>query len=413
VSSNTPTFTPTYTATPTASPTYTFTNTYTDTWTCTATPSITQSVTYTNTVSSNTPTLTPTYTNTATQSETWTATQSVTATPTYTNSNTPSNTATQSYTWTATQSATESSTYTQSQTPTATPTQSSSTTQSVTFSATPTYTQTLTYTGTPSRTNTKTVTPTMTETSTYTSTSTNTATVTITLTPMPSPVTLNITLGSAGEAPKVGAIVTYTIHVENDTQETVDNIELWDTLPGAMTYNGSSNTVQPAVDGNYLSWDVTIDPQTGQPFLLGPGKSFNIEFTVVINDVDPSVLPLSNMVGIDYNDPAYTPAIGKHPPIFSTDSFYPIGDPVVYPNPYNVDSVMPLIFDDIVPGSLIQIYTLSGELVAAIQAPTIKTTWNGRNENNRKVSAGIYYFVIHNQASGQVKKGKLFVINGN
>jgi hypothetical protein len=119
------------------------------------------------------------------------------------------------------------------------------------------------------------------------------------------------------------------------------------------------------------------------------------------------------MVGIDYNDPAYTPAIGKHPPLFSQDSFYPIGDPVVYPNPYNVDSVLPLIFDDIVPGSLIQIYTLSGELVAAIQAPTIKTTWNGRNENNRKVSPGIYYFIIHNQASGQVKKGKLFVINGN
>jgi flagellar hook assembly protein FlgD len=90
-----------------------------------------------------------------------------------------------------------------------------------------------------------------------------------------------------------------------------------------------------------------------------------------------------------------------------------VGDPVVYPNPYDISTGEPLIFENVVPGSLIQIYTLSGERVAAIQAPSIKVMWDGKNGMGRKVSPGIYYFVIHNQSTGQVKKGKLFVVGGN
>jgi len=403
-SSNTPTDTPTYTATPSASPTYTSTgtptntptdtgtytatNTYTDTPTYTATSTMTESVTYTKTVSSDTPTFSPTFTNTVTESQTWTATQS----------------------------ATESATYTSSETSTDTPTASYSVTQSETQSATPTYTQTMTYTDTPSQTETKTDTATWTDTATYTSTATYTATYTVTSTPMPSPVDLDRTLTTTGEAPKVGAIVTFTMHIENSTNETVNNIEMWDTLPPGMSYTGNpdtAETIQPTVTGNYLSWDLTIDPSTGLPFSLGPHQMVDIEFTAVITDIDPANMPFTDSFGVDYNDPMWTPAIGKHPPLYSKDSFYPEGDPVVYPNPYDISSGEPLIFENVVPGSLIQIYTLSGERVAAIQAPSIKVTWDGRNGMGRKVSSGIYYFVIHNQSTGQVKKGKLFVVGGN
>ena len=423
VSSNTPTFTPTYTATPTASPTYTSTGTPTNTATYTPsdtatstgtntdtytdTPSQTETVTSTKTVSSDTPTFTPSYTDTPTQSETWTSTATATDSPTYTYSNTPSNTATQSYTWTATETVTDSPTYTYSNTP------SNTATQSYTWTATSSATQTLTYTDTPSQTDTKTYTQTATDTPTYTYTATVTCTDTVTSTPMPSPVNLDISLITTGAAPKVGATVSYRIHIENNTNETVNNIAIWDTLPAGMTYTGSPEVVKPTVAGNYLSWDLTIDPSTGNPYLLGPGQILDIQVDVVINSIDPASMPFTDVVGVDYNDPMYTPAVGKHPPLYSKDSFYPIGDPVVYPNPYNPDSGVPLIFDNVVPGSLIQIYTLSGERVAAIQAPAIKVTWDGKNTRGIIVSPGIYYFVIHNQTTGQAKKGKLFVIHGN
>jgi uncharacterized repeat protein (TIGR01451 family) len=226
-------------------------------------------------------------------------------------------------------------------------------------------------------------------------------------------VNLDISLITTGAAPKVGGEVSYRIHIENNTDETVNNIAIWDTLPAGMTYTDSPEVVQPTVAGNYLSWDLTVDPSTGQPFSLGPGQIIDIQVNVVINNIDPASMPFTDVVGVDYNDPMYTPAVGKHPPLYSQDSFYPIGDPVVYPNPYNQDSGVPLIFDNVVPGSLIQIYTLSGERVAAIQAAAIKATWNGKNTRGIVVSPGIYYFVIHNQSTGQAKKGKLFVVHGN
>jgi hypothetical protein len=107
---------------------------------------------------------------------------------------------------------------------------------------------------------------------------------------------------------------------------------------------------------------LTIDPSTKKPYLLGPGHILDIQVDVVINSIDPASMPFTDVVGVDYNDPMYTPAVGKHPPLYSKDSFYPIGDPVVYPNPYNPDSGVPLIFDNVVPGSLdTDIYALGRE----------------------------------------------------
>lgn len=229
---------------------------------------------------------------------------------------------------------------------------------------------------------------------------------------MPSPVNLDITLVTSGDTPAVGALITYTVRLVNNTPYPVNNIAVWDTLPVDMVFVSSGIGPVPVLTGNYLYWDITLD-EFGVPFTLGPGDELTLEFTARILTVDVSRLPIRNTVWTDYNDPFYTPAVGKHPPLKSDDSFYPIGKPVVFPNPFNLDTDNVIRFENIVPGSLIQIYTLSGEAVVAINAGTIKASWDCKNRNGKIVSSGIYYFVIKNLSSGEVRKGKLFIVRGN
>jgi fimbrial isopeptide formation D2 family protein len=231
---------------------------------------------------------------------------------------------------------------------------------------------------------------------------------------MPSPVKLDITLEATGDTPKAGAVINYVITIKNNTSSPVDHLAVWDTLPDGMTFNGNNSEITPTQNGNYLYWDITTDSEN-VPFTLEPGKEITIEFTAKIQTIDVSKLPLANTAMTDYNDPFYIPAVGKHPAIESKVSFYPVGRAVVYPNPFNLDKDSAVIFNNVVPGSLIQIYTLSGENVKAIQVRLTKSdaAWDSTNRNGRKVSPGIYYFVIKNMSNGDIKKGKIFVIKGN
>jgi hypothetical protein len=154
------------------------------------------------------------------------------------------------------------------------------------------------------------------------------------------------------------------------------------------------------------------------PFSLQPGETEEISFNVKLLEATPSKLPLVTIAAVDYNDPYYyydyganTNGInGRHPPIMSSACFYPIGKPAVYPNPFCPDTDIVIHFDNIVPGSIVSIYTISGELVRDIQSPQIRTQWDGRNRFGSPASPGIYFFLIRNQASGQVLKGKIFVV---
>jgi len=177
-----------------------------------------------------------------------------------------------------------------------------------------------------------------------------------------------------------------------------------------MTFVSGNIGGTPAQTGNYLFWDLT---NSGTPFTLNPGQQITIEFTARIVTIDPARPLLVNTVMTDYNDPFYIPSIGKHPPLSSERSIFPKGKPVVFPNPFNLDTDKEVVFDDVVPNSLIQIFTLSGESVRAIYTGVKRTTWDGKNMNGRAVSAGIYFYVLRNQNSGDVKAGKLFVVRGN
>ena len=251
---------------------------------------------------------------------------------------------------------------------------------------------------------------------TPTATPTYTATPTFTVSPtaLPAPVTLGIDLSVTGAQPAVGAVITFTIQITNPSAtESVDHITVWDTLPAGVVFDATSLPAGFTQTGNVLSWDLTTDPGTGLPFVLQPSEQISLSYTVTLMDVSPDKLPLVNTASVDYNDPHYFAggALGKHPPVTSDTTFYPEGRPMVFPNPYNPDKDGNIKFVNIVPGSSIEIFTLSGEMVRFLPASTlIRAEWDGRNRNGNPVSTGIYYFVIKNQASGQVLKGKIFVV---
>jgi len=228
---------------------------------------------------------------------------------------------------------------------------------------------------------------------------------------MPSPVNIDIQLLTSGDEPKVGGTINYTIQITNNTSSPVSNISVWDSLPDGVSLSHVDFKIPMAADStaDYLHWDISND-ENGNPFTLYPGDVISISYSVTIGSVDVNALPLTNRSAVDYNDPVYIPSFQKHPPLYSEQSFFPLKKPVVYPNPFTLGSGRTVKFDNLVPGSIIRIFTLSGESVQDIQTTTIKTSWDGRNKSGIIVSPGIYYFIIHNPETGNVKKGKLFVI---
>jgi len=228
-------------------------------------------------------------------------------------------------------------------------------------------------------------------------------------------VELDITLSAGGEDPAIGARVTYSIVIENNDTLSVTDLFIWDTLPEEVVFLSNSFYIQPVVDGNYITWEMPDD------FVLNPGEKILIEYTVVITQLLEDGL-IENTAGADYTDPYYggvPPGTGwmpqRHEPVFSEMCFYPSGLPVVYPNPFNPHMAIngKLKFNNIVPGSLIRIFTVSGEIVQVINARYIRVEWDGKNRYGSPCSPGIYFWTVENKDSSQMHKGKLFIVSDN
>lgn len=89
-------------------------------------------------------------------------------------------------------------------------------------------------------------------------------------------------------------------------------------------------------------------------------------------------------------------------------------DAHAYPNPYKptADSTHTKItFSDLTPGAKVQIFTLNGEPVKALNASGSSTTleWTAVDDGGKQVASGVYIYLITN-AEGQQKEGKLAVI---
>ncbi|MFH1962915.1 MAG: T9SS type A sorting domain-containing protein [bacterium] len=79
----------------------------------------------------------------------------------------------------------------------------------------------------------------------------------------------------------------------------------------------------------------------------------------------------------------------------------------VWPNPLIVNGISPdeFTFANLSPSSVVRIYTLAGELIAAIN----KNTWNAKNDDGKAVASGVYFYVVEDEGSVR-KTGKLAVI---
>lgn len=220
-----------------------------------------------------------------------------------------------------------------------------------------------------------------------------------------------IDLDVTGSEPRVGSVLNYRITVRNpDTRDTSGLIIRMQLQPG-LSLDSVDFVMQPQVIGNELIWDLTNNPSTGLPLTIGPNGTTDriiIDFSVRINAENAGGNPYVTTAIAEYYDPAYTYP-GPRNSVMSDQSFYPQGKVVVYPNPFSKSKDKTVKFDNVVPGSVVQVFTIAGESVTSLQADEMKVYWNTKNSAGQYVSPGIYYFIITNQKSKAVLKGKLFV----
>jgi len=283
-------------------------------------------------------------------------------------------------------------------TPTDTATDTSTATFTDTATNTYTFTDTATYTATFTHTNTF----------TQTFTFTNTYTPTQTPTQPQLPVTLGVTLKAKGDNPAPGAVITYSLRIVNNDYAPVSNITVYDVLPDELVFRAyTQNVASIEVNGNSLVWDF------GPDFVLNPGESYTLEFTVEMLRQGQDGDLVINTADVQYNDPFYTVISGTKHSVMSNMSFYPEGIPAVYPNPFDRTKAKGglLKFFNLAPYTSVRIYTLSGEGVfsgSTQSAPFF--FWDGKNNYGKPISPGIYYWVTNNMTSGQINKGKLLVV---
>ena len=230
--------------------------------------------------------------------------------------------------------------------------------------------------------------------------------VIIIFTPTPLPET-NLTLKKEilSKTNKIGEQVKYRIIIENRDNGCARNIRVWDTLPDCLKYINCNTDIQPKIIDNFIYWDFSETLLT-----LCKDNSFIIEFETKLVKI-PENKYVINKIMTDYNDGYYNGA-QRHPPVFSTATFFLDNIPVIYPNPFKLGETKnnKIKIDNLSPGSLIQIFTISGELVIGVYSSENKFFWDAKNRKGCKISAGIYYWVIKTPAN-EVYRGSLFVIN--
>jgi ligand-binding sensor domain-containing protein len=85
----------------------------------------------------------------------------------------------------------------------------------------------------------------------------------------------------------------------------------------------------------------------------------------------------------------------------------------VFPNPFRTAGRQELTFTGLPLGAALRVYSVAGELVAALQADPGRAsmTWNGQNDSGFLVASGIYYYLAEGE-SGERTRGRFAVVNG-
>jgi hypothetical protein len=117
------------------------------------------------------------------------------------------------------------------------------------------------------------------------------------------------------------------------------------------------------------------------------------------------------------NTPTLTPTFTSTTTSTPTDT--PTCVPQVWPDPFNPKYAKNnvLKIGCLTPGSVVTIYTLSGEKVwttsqsAFLYNSPFTAVWDGKNQNGSPVSAGIYFYVIA-EGGKVLQRGKFLVASG-
>lgn len=82
----------------------------------------------------------------------------------------------------------------------------------------------------------------------------------------------------------------------------------------------------------------------------------------------------------------------------------------IYPNPFRPGEYPVMTFEGLPENASIRIYNIVGELVRSEEDIAIGFfEWDGTNDKERKVSGGVYIYLIKDDKGG-TKKGKIAVI---
>src|SRR5687768_5265478 len=74
----------------------------------------------------------------------------------------------------------------------------------------------------------------------------------------------------------------------------------------------------------------------------------------------------------------------------------PLPSVKAYPNPWksNLHRNTHITFEPVASGGVVEIFTLSGRLVATVQAAGAPVTWNLTNSAGKRVASGVYLYTV-------------------
>ncbi len=164
------------------------------------------------------------------------------------------------------------------------------------------------------------------------------------------------------------------------------------------------------------------ETQTPSPFLSNTFASTRT-YTLTLTLISTPTLFLSSTFTLTRTftstiTPSLTqtssPTITMTITITSTPYPYPEGTPFVYPNPFNPITAIngQIKFENIISESIVEIYTLSSEIVTYFIIKGNTVYWDGKNIRNLQGSSGIYYYLIKEPKYRKTyDREKIFIVN--
>ena len=179
--------------------------------------------------------------------------------------------------------------------------------------------------------------------------------------------------------------------------------------PRAVALTGPTGT--PAVG---LQWEGSSTPtQDGYDILRGAAPTGGPSGKTLVASVGASTSSWTDWAvepGLTYYYVLQLKASGPPPcAVYSSEvgATLPVLRLSVYPNPAE-PSKGPVRFDGLVLGSIVEIYSLNGEMVRN-SGPVTRSLWlwDGKNDNGTQVAPGIYLWIVRNM--GALTRGKIVV----